>query len=284
MVKSKELTSTEFDDFQKFIYELSGIFIPDSKRTLLSNRIRSRLKASGFENYQSYYMHLKSANGQRERMCFLDAVTTNETFFFRTQKHFDWFHTEFIREIVQQARRGKRQQTLRIWSAACSTGEEPYSLAICLAENQFQLRDWKLEIVATDLSNVALQSARKGCYNERALQDLDKKRRRRYFTKLKEELPIPDRRRESLWQAKPNLRELVSFHRHNLMERLPGPTFDCILIRNVLIYFDRQSKQKVIKNLIGSMADGGYLVVGPSEGIYDMLHDLKKHSTFLYQK
>ena len=271
----KELTPTEFQDFQEFIYQMSGIRIPDTKRTLLSNRVRRRLKAGGFDDFQAYFKHLRSALGSSELTGFLDAVTTNETYFFRTEKHFEWLHSEFIHEVVSQARRGERPRKLRIWSAACSTGEEPYSIAICLAENQLRLRDWKLEVVATDLSEEALQSARQGIYKERAFQSLDDKRRRRHFTKLKD---------EPRWQIKPNLRELVSFQGHNLMKPLTERPFDCIFIRNVLIYFDRQSKQRVVKNLVAAMAEGGYLVVGPSEGIYDMLRGLKKHSTYLYQK
>ncbi len=254
---------------------MSGIRIPDTKRTLLSNRVRRRLKASGFDDFQSYFRHLRSRSGQDELTGFLNAVTTNETYFFRTEKHFEWFGSEFISEVTSRERAGKRSRQLRIWSAACSTGEEPYSIAICLAENQLRLRDWELEIVATDLSEDALQSARDGVFTERAFQGLDEKCRRRHFTKLKD---------QPLWQIKPNLREMVSFQRHNLMDPLPGGPFDCIFIRNVLIYFDRQSKQRVVDNITRSLAPGGYLVVGPSEGIFDMLRDLKKHSTFLYQK
>jgi chemotaxis protein methyltransferase CheR len=275
MVELKELTSTEFSCFQKFIYEMSGIRIPDTKRILLSNRVRRRLKAGGFDDYQSYFRYLKSTSGRSELTGFLDTVTTNETSFFRTEKHFEWFQSEFINKMVTQARSGQRRRKLRIWSAACSTGEEPFSIAICLAENQLRLRDWRLEIVATDLCEDVLQAAREGVYKERTVQCLDEKRRRRHFTKLKN---------EPLWQIKPNLKELVSFRRHNLMEPFEKPAFDCILIRNVLIYFDRQSKQRVVDNLIGAMAEGGYLVVGPSEGIYDMLQGLTKHSMFLYQK
>lgn len=275
MAKLNELTSSEFSSFQTFIYEMSGICIPDTKRTLLSNRVRRRLKVSGCDDFGSYFRHLKSTLGRSELNGFLDAVTTNETFFFRTEKHFEWFQSEFINERVLQARSGRGKRKLKIWSAACSSGEEPYSLAICLAENQLRLRDWKLEIVATDLSGDALQSAREGIYKERAIQNLDEKRRRRHFSKLMN---------EPRWRIKPNVQELVSFRRHNLMEPMAASTFDCVFIRNVLIYFDRQSKQKVVDNLITSMADGGYLVVGPSEGIYDMLQDLTKHSTYLYQK
>ena len=275
MADLKVLTSSEFRNFQQLIYEMSGIRIPDTKLTLLSNRVRRRLKVGGHDNFQSYFQHLKSPQGHNEISGFLDAVTTNETFFFRTEQHFDWLRSRFVAEMVAQQRGGQRDKKLRIWSAACSTGEEPYSIAMCLAENQLRLRDWKLEVVATDLSEDALQSARQGVFKERAFQNLDDKHRRRYFTKRKD---------ESLWEIKPRLRELVSFVCHNLMKPLSLPPFDCVFIRNVLIYFDRDSKQQVVNNLIRAMADGGYLVVGPSEGIYDMLPGLTKHSTFLYQK
>ena len=275
MVELNELSSAEFCKFQDFIYKMSGIRIPDTKRTLLSNRVRRRLKAGDFSDFQSYFNHLTSMNGRSELTGFLDAITTNETSFFRSEKHFDWFRSDFIGEMSSQAHRAERPRELRIWSAACSTGEEPYSIAICLAENQLRLRGWKLEIVATDLSEDALATAREGIYKDRVVQGLDEKRRRRHFTKL------PDK---GLWQVKPSLRELVTFRRHNLMTAPPDAAFHCIFIRNVLIYFDRQSKAKVVRNLQAAMDDGGYLVVGPSEGIYDMLGDLTKRSTFLYQK
>ena len=137
------------------------------------------------------------------------------------------------------------------------------------------MRDWDLQIVATDLSEEVLRTAREGIYPERALQNVDEKRRRRYFSRVGD---------EPRWQLKPQLKEMVHFLHHNLLDPLPGPPCDCIFIRNVLIYFDRESKQQVVNNLMAALAPGGYLVVGPSEGIYDMLPELHKHSTFLYQK
>lgn len=274
MVERTDLTTDEFRSFQEFIYERSGIRIPESKRTLLSNRIRRRLRADDFASFRSYLTHLKSAK-PNELTGFLDAITTNETFFFRTEDHFTWFRDRFIPEVASLARRDLRPKRLRIWSAACSTGEEPYSLAICLAENQLRLRDWDLQIVGTDLSEEALEKARLATYEERTLNGVKESRRRRYFTKLD---PPPR------WQVKSALRDQVTFKRHNLMEPYVGRPFDCVFIRNVLIYFDRESKQEAVQHLIASMAPGAYLVVGPSEGIFDMLGDLKKHETYLYQK
>ncbi|MGY8771390.1 MAG: CheR family methyltransferase [Pirellulales bacterium] len=270
-----ELKQDEFHTFQEFIYRNSGIRIPEKKLSMLSGRIRRRLKACKMDKFQSYYRFLNSPQGRSELKDFLNVITTNETFFFRTEKHFEWFQKDFISEITGQARNGERQQKLRVWSAACSTGEEPYSIGMCLLKNQLHFQEWSLKIIGTDISEDVLTSAHEGIYNQRSLEAVEDKLLRRYFSKMKD---------ESLWQAKSSLKDIVEFHRHNLMEPMKLPPFDCIFIRNVLIYFDAASKQKVVKNLINALTDGGYLVVGPSEGIYDMLGSLKKHSTFLYQK
>lgn len=275
MAELKELTAIEFKRFVDFIYKASGIRIPDSKRTLLSNRIRRRLKAGDFPDYLTYFRHLSAPDGSNELSGFLDAVTTNETSFFRTPKHFDWFRTEFVTQMTSEARAGKRPKSLRIWSAACSTGEEPYSIAICLAENMLRLKDWSLEILGSDLNEDVLERARQGVYSESAIQPLDEKQRRRFLQQRKD---------RGDWEVKQSLKDLTKFRRHNLMDSMSEGPFDCTFIRNVLIYFDVKSKQQVVQNLISAMSSGSYLVVGPSEGIYDMLGALKKHSTFCYEK
>lgn len=269
------LTPKEFDSFRDLIYRESGNRIDPSKVLLVSNRIRRRLRAGAFTSFQSYYAFLTSPQGEEEMEYFLDAVTTNETHFFRTPSHFDWFRDSFLAEVAARDPEGGKGRTLRVWSAACSTGEEAYSLAICLAENQIRLRDWKPTVLGTDISNRVLKEAREGVYRRKAIEELDETYLKRYFDASEE---------EGTWTVRPNLKKRVEFRRHNLMEPLRGSLFDCIFIRNVLIYFDRESKRKVIENLINSLARGGYLVVGPSEGIYDMLEPLVKRSIFLYQK
>ncbi len=172
-------------------------------------------------------------------------------------------------------RRGERPASLRVWSAACSTGEEVYSLAICAVENSLRLKGWKISVVGTDISEAVLKEARQAVYRTRSLEEVSPVQLKRYFDAQ------PD---GQTWQVRSAVKELVEFRWHNLMEPLPVPSFDCIFIRNVLIYFDRDSKKAVIKNLMSALAPGGYLVVGPSEGIYDMLDPLTKKTTFLYQK
>ncbi|MFN0050933.1 MAG: CheR family methyltransferase [Planctomycetales bacterium] len=275
MSEPEKLSQQQFDRFRDFIYRQSGIRMDASKITLVSNRIRRRLRAGDHADFDTYYKHLTSPKGAAELEQFLDAITTNETHFFRTPAHFDWFKNHFVPDAIVHQRQGERPAQLRVWSAACSTGEEPYSLAICLAECGLRLRHWKLSIVGTDISEAVLKDARTAVYRQRSLEEVDAVQLRRYFEAQDD---------GQSWQVRPNVRELVEFRRHNLMEPLRLPPFDCVFIRNVLIYFDRESKKVVIKHLIDALSPGGYLVVGPSEGVYDMLDPLVKKSTFLYQK
>ncbi len=270
----ERLNLEQFERFRAFIYEKSGIRIAEQKVALLSNRIRRRLKAGDFENFDVYYRFLVSPAGAAELEHFLDAITTNETFFFRTAKHFDWLKTDLLTEVISRERAGEHSRSLRIWSAGCATGAEPYSIAICLAENMHRLSDWSVTILGTDLSEEALCTARKGTFKSRAISAVTEKQRRRFFRQESDDL----------WTLTPEIKQSVKFRNCNLMQPLAEPAFDCIFIRNVLIYFDRDSKQVVIDNLIAALALGGYLVVGPSEGIYDMLDPLQKISPFLYRK
>jgi chemotaxis protein methyltransferase CheR len=270
------LTPDQFERFADYVYAKSGIRIPASKVTMLSNRIRRRLKARDFDDFDDYYRYLTGSASGRELEHFLDSITTNETSFFRTPHHFDWLKDEFLGEAVAQARRGARPRSLRFWSAGCASGAEPYTIAICLKENLYRLRDWELTVVGTDVSQEALREARAASFAPRALKSFDDpKELRRHFVKAEV---------EGRWQVRPDVRELVAFEYHNLMHPMAAPPFDCVFIRNVLIYFDRASKKTAIKHLIRALSPGGYLVVGPSEGIYDMLHPLERQHPFVYRK
>ncbi len=141
-----------------------------TKLTLVSNRIRRRLRAGNFADFASYYQYLTAPQGAGELEHFLDAVTTNETHFFRTPSHFEWFGGEFLTELLLRQRRGQHPANLRVWSAACSTGEEAYSLAITAAENALRLRNWQVSILGTDISEAALKVAREAIYRPRAPQ------------------------------------------------------------------------------------------------------------------
>lgn len=270
----QHLNPQQFDRFRDFIYKHSGIRVDARKVSLLSNRLRRRLRAGEFPDFDAYYRHLISRRGADELACFLDAITTNETSFFRTANHFQWLRSEFLPAVVTAFRRGERSPRLRFWSAGCASGAEAYSIAMCVAEKSHVFRDWTVTILGTDISEQTLIQARQGVFAPRTMEAVSDRQKRQFL----EHLPESDS-----WQVKSQLRELVRFRHHNLMEVMPQASFDCIFIRNVLIYFDQASKQSVVQNLIRALVPQGYLVVGPSEGIHGMLHPLVKRKAFLYQ-
>jgi chemotaxis protein methyltransferase CheR len=274
MKDPERLTPQQFELFQKFIYDRCGIKIDPSKITLVSNRIRRRLQPAKCDDFATYYQFISSKAGASELVEFVDVITTNETSFFRTPSNFEWLKNDYVSELVRNKVDGKREPSLRIWSAACSSGEEPYSIAMCLAEASVPLHGWNIQIVGKDISESSLKLARDAVYRKRTMQEMDDAKVRKYFSEDK----------PGDFHLRPNIKQMVKFKNHNLMKSILEKPFDCIWLRNVLIYFDRESKAKVIENLVRSLVSGGYLVVGPSEGVYDMLGMLQKRGTFLYQK
>jgi chemotaxis protein methyltransferase CheR len=164
---------------------------------------------------------------------------------------------------------------LRIWSEAASTGEELYSIALRLLPLRHLFTGWNITLLGTDLSGAALEAARLGRYDERAVRLVGQAERTRYFEFDPKALR---------WTVKDELKSLATWKSHNLLRPLNEEPFDCVFIKNVLIYFDAQSKQAATRHLIGSVAKGGYLVVGPTEGIYNMLEPLEKRKPWLYQR
>lgn len=273
-----QLRPPQFARFQKLVYAHSGIRLDQRKLTLLTSRVRKRLRATGMEDVDVYYDYVTSRGGRTELASLLDAVTTNETSFFRTQEHFTWFQETFLPERIADKANANSPARLRLWSAACSNGAEPYTLAFTLYEMRHRFTGWDTSILATDLSEVSLKQARSGEYRGRIMEGLSDEQRSRFFKPVAGD--------DETFRVKDSHRSLITFAGHNLMEPLQSPLqpFDCVFLRNVLIYFDNESKQTVIRNVVNAMASGGYLVVGPSEGVYGMHQPLLKRSTFLYQK
>jgi len=270
------ITAEQFDRFKKLIYEQCGIRLDDRKLTLLSRRLKPLLKELGMDSVDHYYQLVKSPKGKDELIRLLTAVTTNETSFYRTQPHFDWFQNQFIEEVLNNNRAGKHPQNLRIWSAACSVGAEPYTLAFCIAEKRLRFAGWKISILGTDISELSLGAAKAARYRMRMLTGLPDTKLNRYFRQIEGSTQE--------YEVRSEYREMVDFRRHNLMDPIAERPFHCIFLRNVLIYFDTQSKQSVLHNMAAALAPGGYLVIGPSEGIYGLENPLEKVSTFLYRK
>ncbi|KAA1262377.1 Chemotaxis protein methyltransferase [Rubripirellula obstinata] len=270
------LTEEQFKRFQALIYKHSGIRLDDRKQTLLRSRLQRRLRQIDMDDVDQYYRIVTTPNRRDELQALIDVVTTNETSFFRTESHFQWFSDSFLMDAIRDGKKGLRQKSLRLWSAACSVGAEPYTLLFCMHEKRAVLDGWNIEILASDLSTDTLATAQSGRFKKRLIDGLDDKQTKRFFREIEGFQPE--------YEVRPEFAEKIDFFQHNLMDRLRKPPMDCIFLRNVLIYFDDVSKQKVIANIAETLVPGGYLVIGPSEGIYGLDNPLTKISTFLYQK
>ncbi len=255
-----ELSDKDFNRLAQFINGYSGIRMPASKRAMVEGRLRRRLVRHGFNDFTSYCQYLFEGGGMAdEAVHIIDAVTTNKTEFFREPDHFRFLADVVLPELL----RGRDAPSLKLWSAACSVGAEPYSLAMLLAEQMRQSgRDIRCSILATDLCIEVLEKAIAGIYSEEMVRPIPLELRQRYVLRSRD----PEAR---LVRITPDLRRLVRFLRLNLMDDHYGVDqgFHVIFCRNVLIYFSRADQERVLARLAEHLAPGGYLFLGHSETI-----------------
>jgi len=260
----KRLTEDEFQKFAKLIYEESGIFLKDTKLTLLSNRLRKRLTALKLQEFSEYYDYLQQLKGEEKKKEYeelLDVVSTNETYFFRNERHFEALSEYCLPEIAQT----KKEKKLRIWSAACSTGEEPYTIAICVMEKMNLFRGWNIEILATDIAPSVLQFGKVGEYSGRRIEKVPPEYLKKYFTLVKEE--------EGIYRVHDDLKKMVNFYYLNFFKSPFPVDLDVIFCRNVMIYFDRVHQKELVANFYRSIHDDGYLFIGHSETLHSISED-----------
>lgn len=266
--KDYKISDDEFRQLRDFIYDQSGIYIGDNRKYLLENRLRNRLTELNLKSFGEYYYFLQYDRSKREELNKLfEVVTTNETSFFRNPPQLKVFQEKVLAEILKsQAAAGKKR--LRIWSAGCSTGEEPYTLAIQIHEAlRGDLASWDVKITANDLSESVLVSARRGVYNEYALRTTPKEIVSRYFTN-----------EEAGFKIKPEVKKLVSFGQINLNDRTQIKRIErsnVVFCRNVIIYFDDDMKKRVIGAFYDNLLPGGYLIIGHSESLHNISRAFK---------
>jgi len=271
------ISESELARYAKLIYGKTGITISPQKRMLLSNRLRRRLKATGIKTFEVYFNRLQSLPmNDAEWDAFLQEVTTHETYLFRDKSNWDWLRKEYLAEITRQARQGERPKRLKVWSAACSTGDEAHTIAACVHDGIVNVREWKIEILGTDIGIEAVNSARQSKFSEKAMRLVPDTYRTRFFVK--------DKNEKATWSARPVLTSCLEFRQHNLMDPMTEPEFDLIFLKNVLIYFDSESKAKVLKHVCDVLKPGGYLVTGAAEGVADHLRDLERKCAWLHRK
>jgi chemotaxis protein methyltransferase CheR len=275
-IQLSQLSSEQLTRFAELIYTVAGIKISPQKKTMLSNRLRRRLKANDMHHFDVYFNHLKGLSvDDPEWDAFLQEVSTHETFLFRDANHWTWFQSEFLPEILSQARSGERPKSLRIWSAACSTGDEAFTMASCIADGINDCAQWKIEIVGTDIGVGAVSQAQQATFNERAMHLVPESMVRRFFDVSAD---------NKSWKAKSMLSRWTKFQQHNLLEPLKEKPFDLVFVKNVLIYFDPASKKQALSHVVPLMAPGGYLVTAAAEGVATLIHDLTKVKPWLYRK
>jgi chemotaxis protein methyltransferase CheR len=255
-----QMTDEEFRLIRDLIYSHSGLFFDNDSKYLLEKRLGRRLSLHQLPGYREYY-HLLRYNRAKEQELsdIMDILTTNETYFFREAFQLRAFSDEIIPEIM--AEKGKKgERSLRIWSAGCSTGEEPYTIAMLLLEMGFE--GWRVEIIGADISHRVLQQARKAVYGKSSFRATDEAYIRRYFQEQDGNYKIAD-----------EVKELVTISHLNLFDQnrltLLGK-MDIIFCRNVIIYFDQMAKKKVIEVFYRMLREGGYLLLGHSESLMNI--------------
>jgi chemotaxis protein methyltransferase CheR len=249
-----------FNRFQQLIYQESGIWLGEHKHALLTGRLARRLRLLGLGSMNEYIQLVTQPDQQHERAVMIDCITTNQTHFFREPRHFDFLVLQVFPEWQRQAESGTRPKHLRIWSAGCSSGEEPYSLAMLLAKHFSAEQGWELEILATDICTRVLEKARAAVYPIEKAKEIPTDLLRAYMLKGRGD-------QKDVMKVNPELHRLVRFARVNLhADSYPIlGSFDLILCRNVLIYFDQRSKEKVIAGILQHLSPAGFLIVGHSE-------------------
>ena len=269
------LSKRNFDVLARYIYDYSGIKMPITKITMLEGRLRRRLRATGIPTLDAYCDFLFKQNGiATEATLLIDAVTTNKTDFFREPKHFDYMERVALPALV-----GAGHTRLRFWSSACSTGAEPYTIAMVLQEFVETNREIDYRILATDLSTDVLDVARRGIYPRDMISPVPPELRQKYVM-------MPRDRSRSEIRINPRLRSRIGFARLNLMDPAyqVGDAMHMILCRNVLIYFDKVTQAKVLSRLCDCLLPGGYLFVGHSESVAGITLPVRQVANTVFQK
>jgi chemotaxis protein methyltransferase CheR len=271
-----EITDGELASFAAMIYERTGIRVSPQKKTLMSNRLRRRLRETGTVGFAEYYQRLRRLpKNDPEWDAFFQEITTHETFLFRDAGQWEWFRKEYLPGCAADARAGRRPRHLRIWSAACSTGDEAFTAACCISDGLPNPAEWQIRILGTDIGAGAVEQAKAAKFGERAMKLVPESYKRRFFHKAAH---------DDLWQARPALTRMVAFRQHNLLERIGDGPFDLVFLKNVLIYFAPESKRRVMDHVRSAICPGGLLVAGPAEGIGDLVKDFVRLRPWLCQR
>ncbi|NPU85378.1 MAG: protein-glutamate O-methyltransferase [Syntrophaceae bacterium] len=271
-----ELKDNEYDKISRLVYQQCGICLHEGKKDLVKARLGKRLREGGFKSFLDYYKYVTTEEGTDELVTMIDSISTNVTYFFREEKHFQKL-TALLPEVAREKEKGGRTDMIRIWTAGCSTGEEPYSVAMTVSEC-LKDRRTSFHITATDISTRVLQTARRGVYPADKVKGIPPPLMKRY-------LQYGTGTSEGQIRIKRELRDRIMFERFNLMDipRFNQP-FDFIFCRNVMIYFDKQTQSAVVKRFYDVLQPNGHLFIGHSETLTGLDHQFHYVQPSIYRK
>lgn len=273
------LSNNEFEMFRSLIYDTCGINLTLSKKELVKARLTKRLTKTGINSFNDYYNYVtKVDKSGKELIHLIDNISTNKTDFFREKKHFDYLNTTLLPAIISTKEKSKNRK-LRIWCAASSSGEEPYTLAMTVFNHIKPDNGWDVKILATDISTRILQKAIDGTYKTELLNDVPPGITSAHFSKV-----LVDN--TNCYKAKDHLKNIITFRRFNLMtEKFPFKNpFDFIFCRNVMIYFDPETQNRLVNKFYNCLPKNGYLFIGHSETLSKSDNDFKYVQPAVYQK
>jgi chemotaxis protein methyltransferase CheR len=271
---SLKLSSKQFEKISRLVYQISGIDLYEGKEELVKARLLKRLRHLKIADFEQYLNYLENDRSGAEIRNMVDVLTTNKTHFFRESEHL-----EFLRDVIIP---GLRKGPVRIWSAGCSSGEEPYSAAIVFRETAPQTARYDVKILATDISDRMMEKARQGIYEEETLKTLPRQLKLKYFRKVDFKTEYAH---SQAYQVVSELQSMVSFAKLNLMNEWPmRGLFDVIFCRNVMIYFDKPTQEKLVSRFWSYLREGGYLLVGHSESLTFLSHTFRYLKPAVYQK
>ena len=269
------LTDREFNQIRKLVIEHTGISLSDAKRNLVYGRLTKRLRKMEIDDFGSYIDLLESPGGEEELANFTNAITTNLTSFFRENHHFEFLKSDVLPKLLRDNAGTKK---IRVWSAGCSTGEEPYSIAMTIREIIPESKDWDIKILATDLDTNVLAHAATGVYSLEKTNNLDKSHLKRWFMRGRGE-------QSDAIKIRPELQSMITFRQLNLMHEWPMRNqFDIIFCRNVVIYFDKPTQKVLFARYHNVLDDAGHMFIGHSETMFKVSEDFKLIGNTTYIK
>lgn len=267
-----DFSNEQFENIRSMVHQLAGIHLHDGKKELVKARLAKRIRHLQLHNPEEYIAYVRSDTTGRELIAMLDALSTNLTYFFREPKHFDFLQNQILPKLIE------KREKIRIWSSGCSSGEEPYSIAMLLREMVPETQSIDMRILATDLSTRVLAVACRGEYNEESFHDTP-------AGLIYKNFEVIQTKPRKIYKVLPHLRKLIHFARLNLMDPWPmkGP-FDVIFCRNVMIYFDKPTQNQLVNRYYDLLDNGGVLLLGHSESLTGTNHRFQYCQPATYMK